>query len=50
MTDLRDEECRSAKTEDEKWRAETERRGKELRGSWRRRRKKPEDLPRKPEC
>ncbi len=36
MTDLRDEECRSAEAEDEKWPAETEHGGKELRGARRR--------------
>ena len=39
MTDRRDEDRRNAESEEEKRRAETERRGEELREAWRRRRK-----------
>ena len=47
MTDLRDEDRRSADNEEDRRRAETERRSEELREAWRRRRK-PEGPPRKP--
>ncbi len=38
MTDRRDEDRRNTENEEEKRRAETDRRGKELREAWRRRR------------
>lgn len=47
VNDQRNEDRRSAESEDEKRRAETECRGEELREAWRRRRK-PENPPRRP--
>ncbi len=47
MTDRRDEDRRNTENEEEKRRAETDRRGKELREAWRRRRT-PQNPPRRP--
>ena len=48
VTDRRNEDRRSAEGEDEERRAETERRGEELREAWRRRRKPQQDPLRRP--
>jgi hypothetical protein len=48
VTDRRDEDRRNAEGEDERRRAETERRGEQLREAWRRRRKPQQDPPRTP--